>query len=34
VKEQDSGDIELVCELNALSGEVWFDLGSLQVRRL
>jgi hypothetical protein len=27
-------DIELVCELNAYGGDVWFDLGSLRVRRI
>ena len=27
-------DIELVCEFHAVQGEVWFDLTSLQLRRL
>ena len=27
-------DVELVCELNALRGDVWFDLGSLRVKQL
>ncbi len=32
---RDAGmDIEFVCELNAIQGEVWFDLESLRVRRL
>jgi spore coat protein H len=32
---QDAGmDIEFVCELNAMQGEVWFDVGSMRVRRL
>jgi hypothetical protein len=29
-----SMDIEFVCELNALQGDVWFDLDSLRVRRI
>lgn len=32
---EDAGaDVEFVCELYATEGEVWFDLASLQVRRL
>ena len=32
---QDAGmDIEFVCELNAVQGEVWFDMDSLRVKRL
>jgi hypothetical protein len=32
---QDAGmDIEFVCELTALQGEVWFDVESLRVRKL
>ena len=27
-------DIEIICELNAAQGDVWFDLGSLHVRRI
>jgi hypothetical protein len=32
---QDAGmDIEFVCELTAIRGDVWFDVGSLRVRRI
>jgi len=32
---QDAGmDVEFVCELNAVQGEVWFDVNSLRVKRL
>jgi hypothetical protein len=31
---RDSMDVELVCELTANQGDVWFDLDSLRVRRL
>ena len=32
---QDAGtDVEFVCELTALKGEVWFDVGSLRLRKL
>jgi hypothetical protein len=31
--EEGSGDIELVCEFDALNGEAWYDLESLRVRR-
>ena len=34
VDEEGGTDVELVCEFNALAGEVWFDLKSLQVRRV
>jgi hypothetical protein len=27
-------DVELVCELNAMQGDVWFDLASLRVKRI
>jgi spore coat protein H len=27
-------DVELICELNAQQGDVWFDVGSLRVRRI
>jgi hypothetical protein len=27
-------DVELVCELNAMQGDVWFDLDSLRVKRI
>jgi hypothetical protein len=27
-------DVELICELNARGGEVWFDAGSLRVKRI
>ncbi len=30
----DAMDVELVCEMTASQGEVWFDLDSLRVRRL
>jgi hypothetical protein len=33
VNEEPGTDVELVCELNAPEGEVWFDLESLRVRR-
>jgi hypothetical protein len=26
--------VELVCELNAMQGDVWFDLDSLRVKRI
>jgi hypothetical protein len=31
--QQDHSDIELVCELRAAQGQVWFDLGSLRLIR-
>ncbi|MBI4584907.1 MAG: CotH kinase family protein [Planctomycetes bacterium] len=31
---QDNAEVELVCELNAARGQVWFDLESLQLERL
>jgi len=32
---QDAGmDVEFVCELNAIQGEVWFDVDSFRVKRL
>lgn len=34
VEEEEGGDIELVCEFDAVSGDAWYDLGSLRVRRL
>jgi len=34
VDEEPGTDVELVCELNAPEGEVWFDLESLRLRRL
>jgi len=34
VEEKEGGDVELVCEFDALEGEVWYDLSSLQVRKL
>jgi len=34
VEEQEGGDIELVCEFDAMQGDAWYDLGSLRVRRL
>jgi len=34
VEEQEGGDIELVCEFDALQGEAWYDLQSLRVRKL
>ncbi len=30
---EDGGDAELVCELNSPSGEAWFELESLRVRK-
>jgi len=33
VVEEEAGDVELVCEFYAEEGEVWFDVGSLRVRR-
>jgi len=32
--EEGSGDVELVCEFDALAGEAWYDLESLRVRKL
>lgn len=32
--KDDGMDIEFVCELTALAGDVWFDLDSLHVRRI
>jgi spore coat protein H len=34
VEEREGGDIELVCEFDAMTGEAWYDLGTLQIRRL
>jgi len=31
--QQDHSDVELVCELRATQGQVWFDLGSLRLIR-
>ena len=30
---EDQSDVELVCELRAVQGDVWFDLKSLRLRR-
>jgi hypothetical protein len=27
-------DVEFVCELTALQGDVWFDVGSLRLRKI
>ena len=34
VRDAAGMDIEFVCELNAIQGEVWFDVDSLRVQRL
>lgn len=34
VEEPEGGDAELVCEFDATTGEAWYELGSLRVRRL
>jgi spore coat protein H len=34
VRDEAGMDIEFVCELNAIQGEVWFDVGSLRVGQL
>jgi hypothetical protein len=31
--QQDQSDVELVCELRAVRGDVWFDLKSLKLIR-
>ena len=31
--KDEAGDVELVCEFDAVGGEAWYDLGSLVVRR-
>src|SRR5436190_10047200 len=34
VEEAEGADVELVCEFHALSGEAWYALDSLRVRKL
>jgi len=34
VEEREGGDVELVCEFDAVQGEAWYDLDSLRVRKL
>ena len=34
VEEQEGGDVELVCEFDAVQGDAWYELNSLRVRRL
>ena len=32
--QEGAGDVELVCEFDALNGEVWFEMDSLRLRKL
>ena len=34
VEEHEGGDVELVCEFDAMTGEACMNFGTLQIRRL